>query len=147
MTEHQMEPALTLDLSHDLAHARDRVFDAWLNPDMLARFMTPGPGMTVPEVASDAREGGRFRIVMRTPDGTDIPHEGEYRAIQRPEKLAFTWVSPNSVEGSLVTLNFEALSGGGTRVRLNQVRFASEQARDGHIGGWTSILAAMEGAL
>jgi len=138
---------LTLDLTHDMHHARDRVFDAWLNPEMLAKFMMPGSGMSVPEVASDARVGGQFRIVMRTPSGVDIPHEGEYKAIDRPGKLVFTWMSPNSIEGSTVTLNFEALDDGGTRIHLNQVRFASEQARDDHVGGWTGILATLDGAL
>lgn len=140
-------PELTLEVTRDMSHAPERVFDAWLNPDLLAKFMTPGPGMTVPEATSDAREGGRFRIVMQAPDATLIPHEGEYLTIDRPNTLVFTWASPHSLEDSTVTLVCEPLPGGGTRVRLRHVRFASEDSREAHRGGWTGILAALEGAL
>ena len=138
---------LTLDLTHDLPHARDRVFDAWLNPKMLAKFMTPQAGMTVPEATCDPRVGGRFRILMRAPNGVEIPHEGTYQTLERPETLSFTWNSHNSVDDSVVTLDFAALETGGTRVRLRQVRFASEQARNDHIVGLTGILAALDRAL
>lgn len=140
-------PELTLEVTREMAHAPERVFDAWLNPDLLAKFMIAGPGMRVPEASSEAREGGRFRILMQAPDDTILPHEGEYLTIDRPRRLVFTWVSPYSVEDSTVTLDFEPLSGGGTRVRLSHVRFATEDARDAHRGGWSLILEALEGAL
>jgi len=40
----------------------DKVFDAWLDPHLLARFMLPMPGMPQPETEVDGREGGRFTI-------------------------------------------------------------------------------------
>ncbi len=137
---------LSLEVTHHLPHATDRVFNAWLNPEMLAKFMTPGPGMTVPEAQSDAKVGGRFKIIMRTPDGNDLLHEGEYLAIDPHGRLQFTWISPYSQDDSVVTLNFTP-SDGGTDIRLHQVRFPSEESRDNHKGGWTMILEALEGAL
>lgn len=52
------------------------VFDAWLDPGLLARFMTPAPGTTVPHAAVQARVGGRFEITMKI-GGTEIPHHDQ----------------------------------------------------------------------
>ncbi len=133
---------LSLETSRTIAASREKLFDAWLNPEMLAQFMMPAPNMTVPEAKSDAREGGRFRIVMRAGD-QDLPHEGTYKTIDRPNRLAFTWESPfSTLEDSTVTVDF-AEAKDGTEVTLRHVRFPSEEIRDNHQGGWTSILEAL----
>lgn len=137
---------LRLEVSRLLPFPPERVFDAWLDPAMLARFMMPMPGGSVPEAASDAREGGKYRIVMQTPDGTQIPHHGIYRKIDRPHQLIFTWISPYSADGSEVTLDFTPVAGG-TQVTLTHVTFVSEEMRDNHARGWAEILECLEGAL
>ena len=128
---------LTLTVSRLIPAPRERVFDAWLDPQMMARFLMGMPGTTVPRVETDPREGGAFLIVMRT--DKDIPHKGVYREIRRPERLEFTWESPHSIDGSVVTLTF-AEAEGGTLVDLTQVRFFDEARRDGHRAGWSYIL-------
>lgn len=138
---------LKLQVSRVLEHPVDKVFNAWLDPNMLAKFMIPGPDMTVPEATTDARVGGRFRILMRAPKAGDLPHQGTYRKISPNKQIVFTWESPFSkLEDSTVTLDF-APEGAGTRLTLTHVRFESEESRDNHQGGWTAILAAMENAL
>lgn len=117
----------------------ERVFNAWLDPEMLARFMIPAEGVKVPKAESDARVGGRFSIIMDTGEN-EIPHGGEYKAIDRHSKLVFTWESPFSIEGSTVTLNFADSGDGGTDLELIHVKFPSEESRNNHEGGWTSIL-------
>ncbi len=140
MTDQATE--LKLELSHHIPASRDTVFDAWLDPKMLAQFMTPGPDMSVPEATSDAVVGGRFLVIMRAGD-QDMPHAGTYKTIDRPNRLAFTWESPMSpVENSTVTLDFEEADGG-TNLRLTHVRFPSEESRTNHKGGWTRILTTL----
>ena len=130
---------LRLETSRVINASREALFDAWLDPEMLAKFMTPGANMSVPEAASDAREGGRFLVVMRAGD-KDMPHSGTYKTIDRPNRLAFTWESPfSSMENSTVTIDFEEVEGG-TNVQLTHVRFESEESRDNHLGGWAHIL-------
>jgi uncharacterized protein YndB with AHSA1/START domain len=136
---------LTLTTSRRIAAPADRVFAAWLDPDMLARFMRPGDGVTVPRAETDPRPGGRFSILMRA-GGRDLPHSGTYLEIEPPTRLVFTWESAHSVEGSTVTLTFAA-AGDATDVTLTQVRFLDEGARDAHRGGWSGILAALDTAL
>ena len=136
---------LTLTVERSIKAAQKDVFNAWLDPEMLKKFMTPGPNMTVPKAATEAREGGRFDIVMRAGDD-DLPHGGVYKTIDPHSRIVFTWESPFSVDGSTVTLDFVP-EGDGTLVRLTQVRFVDEQSRDNHQGGWTGILAALAEAV
>ena len=134
---------LTLTVSKRIAAPPARVFEAWLDPEMLAKFMTPGRDMTVPRAATDPVEGGRFDIAMKTANA-EIPHSGTYREITRHSRLVFTWESPFSAPGSTVTLDFEEVEGG-TQVTLKHVKFTSEERRDNHAGGWTSILDQLAG--
>ena len=80
---------LKLETSRVINASPEVLYDAWLDPSMLAKFMRPGPDMSVPEVKADARVGGRFLIVMRVGD-QDLPHEGTYKVLDRPNQLAFT---------------------------------------------------------
>jgi uncharacterized protein YndB with AHSA1/START domain len=123
----------------------ERVFDAWLDADSVKKWMRPGPGMTVPRVNIDARVGGKYLIVMASPE-REIPHEGEYRVIDRPNRLVFTWVSEPAGD-SLVTVLFEQASGESTRVVLKHEKLPNEQSRDGHRNGWGAILEALERSL
>lgn len=117
----------------------EEVFDAWLNPKILAQFMMPMPGMPESDVENDAREGGGFSIIMHA--GSDeLPHTGEYLDIKRPDKLVFTWVSHCSVDNSIVTLNFKKIDNNKTNISLSHVKFIDEKTRSDHEGGWTGIL-------
>ncbi|MGI9391182.1 MAG: SRPBCC family protein [Boseongicola sp.] len=133
---------LSMETSRTIAAPREKLFDAWLDADMLAQFMMPAQNMSVPEAKSDPREGGRFRIVMLAGD-QELPHEGTYKTIDRPNQLAFTWESPfSTLEDSTVTVDFREAQDG-TEVTLRHVRFPSEEIRDNHQGGWTAILEAL----
>lgn len=136
---------LTLTVSRTFDAPSEKVFDAWLNPEMLTRFMTPGDDVSVPSATVDPVEGGEFEVIMKVGD-KEIPHSGVYKAIDRHRRLVFTWESPHSIDGSTVTVEF-APAEKGTEVTLTQVSFSSEDSRDGHTEGWTAILAALGDAL
>lgn len=133
---------LTLTVEKTINARQEDVFNAWLDPEMLRKFMMPGPDMTVPVAKSDAKKGGRFEIVMKAGEN-EIPHAGTYLEIDPHNRIVFTWESPYSVDDSQVTLDF-AERGSGTHVTLTHVRFADEQTRDNHIGGWTGILNTLD---
>ena len=134
---------LTLKLEKIIHAPIEAVFDAWLDPAMLARFMLPQPGMPEPRVNNEPREGGRFEIVMRHGDD-ELPHGGSYLRIDRPRQLKFSWQSHYSPDDSTVMLDFSALDDETTAVTLTQVKFMHEEARDAHEGGWRNILACLE---
>ena len=121
----------------------EKVFDAWLDPQLLSRFMLPMPGMRQPRTEVDAREGGRFTIDMDVGEKI-IPHCGTYLELDRPSRLVFTWETPFSVDRSTVTLDFIAQDSGNTRIELTHVRFIDEEARSNHEIGWGNILTALD---
>ena len=72
-----------------------------------------------------------------------IPHSGEYRVIDRPRRLVFTWVSPHTGEReSLVTVDFLP-RGKRTEVVVTHEQLP-EAKREAHNGGWTSALENLD---
>ena len=130
---------LTINIKKIINAPIEKAFDAWLDPKMLSMFMTPMPGMPDSDVDTDAREGGKFTIIMHAGDDK-LPHTGEYLEIKRPDKLVFTWESHSSVDNSTVTLNFTRIDDNKTNIALTQVKFIDEKARYDHEGGWSNIL-------
>ncbi len=137
---------LTVILHKTINAPIEKVFDAWLSPETLSKFILPMPGMPEPHTEVDAREGGDFLIVMQV--GNDkIPHTGKYLEINRTNKLVFTWESPFSTDNSTVTLDFSALDNNKTKVILTHIRFIDEQSRSNHEGGWSNILDKLNDVL
>lgn len=130
---------LTLSVSRTINAPIDKVFDAWLDPALLAKFILPMRDMPQPQVSNDAKQGGKFEIIMQVGENK-IPHTGEYLEVNRPNRLVFSWVSPFSVDGSEVSIDFSALENNVTRIQLRHIRFIDEEARANHEGGWSTIL-------
>lgn len=122
------------------------VFEAWLDADALRRFMSPEPGAHVTRAESDARVGGKFLIVMNV-GGQDLPHHGEYVAIERYTRLVFTWLSHLAGDGSLVTLHFAPSRGGKTKLTLVHTGLADARIREMHHGGWSGIFSTLASML
>ncbi len=129
---------LTLTARRTIKASPKRVFEAWLDPDMMARFMSPRPDMSVSEARTEARVGGRFFVNMTDGD-KHLPHEGTYKEITPHSRLVFTWEAPWSAPGTFVTIDFNPVPDG-TEVVLTHVKFLSEESRDNHLMGWTGIL-------
>ncbi len=120
------------------------VFEAWLDPQALAKFIKPMDGMPDCTVEVDAREGGEFLIVMKVGDSY-MPVRGTFKTIQRYDKLAFTWLSAHTVAESTVSLTFRELGPSETELTLHHVGFPNEEARNNHKGGWSAIAEALAG--
>ena len=78
-----------LILSRVIDAPRERVFNAWTDPNQLARWWGPH-GMMIPHCEIDLRPGGVFRTLMRAPDGTEYPTRGVFLEIVRPARIVFT---------------------------------------------------------
>jgi uncharacterized protein YndB with AHSA1/START domain len=72
----------------------EQVFDAWLDPEMIGKWMFgpahPEREEEIVRISLDARVGGSFSFVVRR-QGQEIDHVGEYLEIDRPRRLVFTW--------------------------------------------------------
>jgi uncharacterized protein YndB with AHSA1/START domain len=129
-----------------LSAAPERVFDAWLDPVALGRFMRPGGEKRSADAVTDPRVGGRFIITMLGEE-TVYPHTGEYLEIDRPRKLVFTWYSKaTAMSKSTVTVELKPVAGGKTELTLTHVGLPQDQMQN-HNGGWTAIMELLESAL
>ena len=122
------------------------VFELWTRPEHLKHWFAPSC-FTTPEAEVDLTVGGRYRIVMRGPDGTDYPCGGVYRQIEPGRKLVFTnnayaQDGEQLLEG-LTTVTFEA-EGNGTRLtvvaRATALKPMAEGMLQGMEAGWNQTL-------
>lgn len=130
-----------LRLERLIAAPPEKVFDAWVKPELLVRWWGPD-GFDVPEHALDVRQGGHWRTIMRSPEGALHTVSGVYRAIEPPRRLVFTWGWHDGATGARgheteVTVTFHAAPGG-TRLVLTQQTFETAESRNQHGHGWQS---------
>ena len=114
------------------------VFALFSDADQLATWWGP-EGFSVPSLSFEPRAGEPFRIEMQPPEGDAFHLRGEFREVDPPRRLAYTFVwdppDPDDVE-TLVELSFAEV-GGGTAVRLRQGTFKTERAARAASRGWT----------
>ena len=65
------------------------IWKVWTDPAHLKKWWAPRPWTTV-DCTLNLRPGGRFRTVMRSPEGQDFPYDGCYLELVENRKLAFT---------------------------------------------------------
>ena len=124
--------------------ARERVFAAWLDPGLMARWMCPGD-MRSATVELDPRVGGKFRVVMHHGRG-EAEHWGEYLAIEPPSRLSFTWISAYTERRPTVVTVELFERGADTELVLMHRPLPPDQV-GAHREGWTDIVAKLEAVL
>lgn len=131
---------------------RELVWRAWTTPAMLLRWFGCAAFSRV-EAKADVREGGSYRVVLRNPDGEDIPIYGRYTAVHPVGHLAFThqWEKPPvpvnpAHHHTLVTVDLHD-EGQRTRLEFRQTGLATVASRDSHVGGWCDSMDALSEAL
>ena len=125
--------------------SREEVFDAWLDAGGMREWMCPGL-VTHCVATMDARPGGQFRIVMHGPDMT-IVNTGEFRVLERPAKLQFTWASSRwGLQETLITIDLLQREARCELV-LTHERFPADQSAAQLQGGWGRILGLLANRL
>ena len=122
---------------------REELFDAWTDQEGMRAWMCPGDVVSA-DVRLDPRVGGKLHITMRSPDAT-YEHTGEFRVVDRPSKLAFTWTADN-MEGqiTLVTIEFLEVSRSQTELVLTHERIPRKDVADRYQTGWGKIVSMLE---
>ena len=137
-TDSRHADGLVLDLKRDLPARPAVVFEAFAESSELAQWWGP-EGFTIPSLDFDPRIGAAYRIEMQPPEGDAFHLTGEFRQVEAPARLAFTFVweppDPDDVE-TLADLSFRDL-GESTEVALAQGAFMTEARRALHRDGWT----------
>jgi uncharacterized protein YndB with AHSA1/START domain len=123
------------------------VYAAWTDAEQVKHWIGPSDDYGESEVAMDVRVGGRYRMVMRAPNGELHRVGGVFQEVIPNEKLVYTWAWESTPDReSLVTVEFKPLNGG-TELVLAHQRFADSLARDKHQGGWNGCLQRLSNFL
>ncbi|MHB1204453.1 MAG: SRPBCC family protein [Rhodospirillaceae bacterium] len=98
---------------------REKVYKCWTTPELMKQWFAPKP-YTTPVVETDVRAGGSSRVVMKSPEGVEMPCPGVYLEVIPNEKLVFTdaytaaW-EPSNKPFMTMILTFEDSGSGKTR--------------------------------
>ena len=118
----------------------EAVFDAWTSPEVMRRWFHVEVDWETLEAEVDLRVGGRFRVVMRNPDGDEPVLEGAFTEIERPHRLAMTCTfSDDPSNEQLIELSFTE-SDGSTTVLLVNSGIAKDERREAQDWGWRGCL-------
>lgn len=102
---------------------QDKVFEAFRNPDILARWWGP-EGFTNTFQTFDLHPGGIWEFVMHGPDGTNYPNKNVFVDIVESERVVFDHVFPPVFR---MTITFEKVGQGNqTRFGFNMVFESAE---------------------
>jgi len=118
----------------------ERIFEALTVPDQRVRWWGSKGRFEATYMESDLRPGGRWSMRGIGMGGRPFNVVGEYRSIERPHLLVFTWLPDwqGDATESLVRFDLEEKNGV-TTVRLTHSGLVSEASRGSH-KGWPQIL-------
>jgi uncharacterized protein YndB with AHSA1/START domain len=141
MTEHA---AQVLRIERTFAASAEDVFDAWTSPEVMRRWFHCAPDWGTPEAEVDLRLGGKVRVVMRKPDGTEVEAQGKYTLIDRPRRLVMTWAFDDDPSNEqLIELSFSETDGSTTVLMVN-TGISTDERRDAQDWGWRGCLDQLE---
>ncbi|MEM0907072.1 MAG: SRPBCC domain-containing protein [Pseudomonadota bacterium] len=146
MTMTQTAEHNTVRVSRVVEASIERVWAAWTDPQQKQRWWGRAEGMECHLCEMDVRVGGQYRYGTR-PLGSRDTHadvDGEYLVVEPPHKLVYTWSwtkEEPQVRDTLVTLEFEDLGGGRTRVHVTHSQQPSVDVAAIHDAGWHAKLA------
>ena len=136
---------LILEFKRVIPAAAPIVFRLFSDADELAKWWGPA-GFSVPSLDFNPAVGSSYRIEMQPPEGDAFFLTGEFREVDPPTRLAYTFVwepaDPDDVE-TLVELSFRA-DGDSTEVDFRQGPFKTEERRELHRNGWGDSFEKLE---
>ncbi len=123
-----------LVLSRLIDVPREKLWRCWTEPQLIVQWFTPPPWKTV-HAETDVRPGGASYIVMKGPDGQEMPNRGVYLDVVKHERLVFTDAYTRAWEPSAKPfftgiLTFE--NQGGKTLYTARARHWTAEDRDAH---------------
>ena len=138
------ESARVVRIERTFAASAEEVFDACTSPDVMRRWFHCDSAWDTPIAEVDLQVGGKIRVVMRRPDGTEIEAQGIFTLIHRPHRLVMTWAFDDDPSNEqLLELSFNE-SKGATTVLLVNSRISTDERRNEQAKGWQGCLDELD---
>lgn len=123
---------------------RPMVYQAFADPKQVVEWWGPH-GFSTTVLEMDLRPGGKWRIVMHGPDGTNYPNEMTITAVVPNERIELDLVGGK--EGAEPVYMHKTITwqdeGGGTRLTLRN-EFGSRELRDENVRTYGSVQGARD---
>jgi uncharacterized protein YndB with AHSA1/START domain len=122
----------------------ERIFAALTDPaERTKRWGAEGRFQTT-HMESDLRPGGKWMMSGNGVGGRPFVVRGEYRQIEPPHRLTFTWLPDWQEDAQETIVQFDLTESDGlTTVRLTHSGLATESSRLSH-KGWPQILTWLQ---
>lgn len=139
---------LTLEMDRAFPATPSVVFESFTDQRELARWWGP-EGFSTPSLDFDPRVGESYRIEMQPPEDHTFYLTGEFRTVDPPTRLAFTfkWEDPDPDDVETVVELFFRDAGESTGVAITQGPFKTEARRALHRDGWRDSFNKLEALL
>ena len=135
----------------------DRVFRAFLEPDLMRQWITPDE-LDLDRITVDPRVDGRIEVWHSRQGVSTGKFEGRFVKIDPPRELVYHWAfvgtEPEKGEyyDTLVTIRLQARSDGNTHITVVHERLAELRREAPHIhqrlvAGWENCLDKLERAV
>ena len=143
-------PSNAVRLTKLIKAPRDKVYNAWVDPETRRQWWCAAPGMSCGFCEMDATEGGAYRINMLGPDGKEWVTTGAFVELDPPRKLRFSWNWEHDATfggNSVVTVEFFATTFNdqpATELVLTHEKLGSPFERSEHTVGWMGALHSLD---
>jgi uncharacterized protein YndB with AHSA1/START domain len=122
----------------------ERIFEALTDPRQRVKWWGTQGRFQATYVESDLRPGGVWLMRGLMTAGKPFTVRGEYRSIERPRLLEFTWLPDFPENAPLTFVRFELdEKDGSTTVRVTHSGFTIDYSRENY-RGWPQILAWLQ---
>ncbi|NVJ98033.1 MAG: SRPBCC domain-containing protein [Alphaproteobacteria bacterium] len=122
--------------------SKRQLFDAWSKPEVMSAWFFADQMARKPSTVKNSfTVGGHWELTMHLHESDPCMH-GEYREINRYNRIVFTWNS-HIANDSIVELDFREISPNRTEMKLTHTHFPSEESRASHINGWDMCLDSL----
>jgi uncharacterized protein YndB with AHSA1/START domain len=145
MSEMTWGSGWALRLERPFPASRATVYTALTNRDELATWFGPH-GFTASIVTLDPRVGGSYQIAMQPPAGDLFHISGEFKEVEPPARLAYTFQYEPPTADDRATLVILSLldRGESTEVNLIHGPFATQERYALHEAGWSESFERLE---
>lgn len=136
---------LNASLTKDLKADPEQIYDAWLTPKLIKRWMFPDGNLVRVEIEN--RVGGEF--IFTDKRGRQlIEHVGSYLELERPSRLVFTWATVDDLPDiDRVFVEIESTDTGSQLTLTHQLHPNWDEYKDQTIDAWDKMITAMQDQL
>jgi uncharacterized protein YndB with AHSA1/START domain len=127
----------------EIRRSAEKIFEALTRADELLKWWRVEGRFRITQMESDLRPGGKWRMRLIGGRGTETVVSGEYRTIERPHLLIFTWIRETEDATETLVRWDLAEKDGVTTVRVTHSGLRTESLRKRN-DGWPMILGLLQ---